>query len=166
MPLYKNTMMTCRHLSCCPWRSEDGKLATSRCHKTRGLSYLHKLLRTVASDMFPNIFILLKIACTIPVTSCECKRSASALHCLQNYMRASQLHEDITWLQIAWLAWHFFMSTTAVKLIWIMQLSCLLSYIHVDLSWSQSASCSTDIGCSETVIRSWSIIFFYNFPTF
>ena len=28
-------------------------------------------------DMFPNIYILLQIACTIPVTSCECERSAS-----------------------------------------------------------------------------------------
>ena len=28
-------------------------------------------------DMFPNIFVLLHIACTIPVTFCECERSAS-----------------------------------------------------------------------------------------
>ncbi|KAG9282540.1 52 kDa repressor of the inhibitor of the protein kinase-like [Astyanax mexicanus] len=29
--------------------------------------------------MYPNIFKLLKIACTLPVTSCECERSASTL---------------------------------------------------------------------------------------
>ena len=29
--------------------------------------------------LFPNISILLQIACTIPVTSCECERSASTL---------------------------------------------------------------------------------------
>ena len=40
-------------------------------------------------DMFPNIYILLQIACTIPVTSCECERSASGLRRLNNYMRVS-----------------------------------------------------------------------------
>ena len=39
--------------------------------------------------LFPNISILLQIACTIPVTPCECKRSASTLRQLNNYMRAS-----------------------------------------------------------------------------
>ena len=38
---------------------------------------------------FPNISVLLQIACTLPVTSCECERSASALRQLNNYMRAS-----------------------------------------------------------------------------
>ena len=41
------------------------------------------------TTMFPNIGVLLKIACTLPVTSCECERSASALRRLINYMRAS-----------------------------------------------------------------------------
>ena len=40
-------------------------------------------------DNFPNISILLQIACTIPVTSCECERSASVMRRLNNYMRAS-----------------------------------------------------------------------------
>ena len=40
-------------------------------------------------DLFPNIRVLLQIACTLPVTSCECERSASALRRLHNYMRAS-----------------------------------------------------------------------------
>lgn len=39
--------------------------------------------------LFPNISILLQIACTIPVTSCECERSASTLRRLNDYMRAS-----------------------------------------------------------------------------
>ncbi|XP_035668943.1 52 kDa repressor of the inhibitor of the protein kinase-like [Branchiostoma floridae] len=41
------------------------------------------------TTMFPNIGVLLKIACTLPVTSCECERSFSALRRLNNYMRAS-----------------------------------------------------------------------------
>ena len=36
------------------------------------------------ADMYPNIFILLKIACTILATSCECEHSASALRRLHN----------------------------------------------------------------------------------
>ena len=40
-------------------------------------------------DMFPNIHVLIKNACTFPVTSYECKRSASALRRLNNYMRAT-----------------------------------------------------------------------------
>ena len=39
--------------------------------------------------MFPNVSVLLQLACTIPVTSCECERSASALRRLHNYMRAT-----------------------------------------------------------------------------
>ena len=39
--------------------------------------------------IFPNISVLLQIACTLPVTSCECERSASALRRLNKYMRAS-----------------------------------------------------------------------------
>ena len=38
---------------------------------------------------FPNIRALLQLACTLPVTSCECERSASTLRRLNNYMRAS-----------------------------------------------------------------------------
>ena len=30
-------------------------------------------------DSFPNVSILLQLACTLPVTSCECERSASVL---------------------------------------------------------------------------------------
>ena len=39
--------------------------------------------------LFPNISVLLQIACTIPVTLCECERIASILRRLNNYMRAS-----------------------------------------------------------------------------
>ena len=48
-----------------------------------------KAIKDCDSDDFPNIFTLLQIACTIPVTSCECERSASVLRRLNNYMRAS-----------------------------------------------------------------------------
>ncbi|KAL9965096.1 hypothetical protein ACROYT_G028845 [Oculina patagonica] len=47
-------------------------------------------------DLFLNISILLKIACTIPVTSCECERSASTLRRLNNYMPASMGKERLS----------------------------------------------------------------------
>ena len=65
--------------------------------KSRYLSMLEKLMPTSPTraieecdtDLSPNIFTLLQIACTIPVTSCECERSPSALRRLHNYLRAS-----------------------------------------------------------------------------
>jgi len=41
------------------------------------------------TSLYPNVSVLLKIACTIPVTSRECERSASTLRRLNNYLRAS-----------------------------------------------------------------------------
>jgi len=38
---------------------------------------------------FPNLAVLLKIACTLPVTSCECERSASVLRRLHSWCRTS-----------------------------------------------------------------------------
>ena len=47
-------------------------------------------------DMFPiNISVLLRLCCTIPATSCECERSASALRRLHTYLRASMTQESI-----------------------------------------------------------------------
>ena len=50
--------------------------------------------------LFPNISVLLQIACTIPVTSCECERSASALRRLNNYMRASMGQSRLSYLAL------------------------------------------------------------------
>lgn len=49
---------------------------------------------------FPNIFVLLKIGCTLPVTSCSCERGASTLKRLRNYMRASMSEERLTGLAL------------------------------------------------------------------
>ena len=45
-----------------------------------------KAIKACEKESFPNVFILLQIACTLPVTSCECERSASALRRLRNFM--------------------------------------------------------------------------------
>ena len=48
-----------------------------------------KAIKECDATNFPNISVLLTIAFTIPVTSCECERSASAFRRLSNYMRKS-----------------------------------------------------------------------------
>ena len=40
---------------------------------------LAKTMKECDQQRFPNLIVLLRIACTLPVTSCECERSASAL---------------------------------------------------------------------------------------
>ena len=49
---------------------------------------------------FPNIAVLLQIACTLPVTSCECERSASALRRLHTWTRASMGQERLSSLAL------------------------------------------------------------------
>ena len=44
-------------------------------------------------DSFPNIYQLLVIACTLPVTSAEAERSFSLLRRLKNYMRSTMSEE-------------------------------------------------------------------------
>ena len=50
--------------------------------------------------LFPNLYILLQIACTLPVTSCECERSASTLRRLRNFMRASMTENRLSSLAL------------------------------------------------------------------
>ena len=45
---------------------------------------------------FPNIFTLLKLFVMLPLTSCSCERSASALRRLNNYMRCSQTEQRLS----------------------------------------------------------------------
>ena len=59
-----------------------------------------KSLKGCEQDSFPNIFILLKIGATIPLTSCECEHSKSALRRLNTYLRASMGQEQLTSLEM------------------------------------------------------------------
>ncbi|XP_071483383.1 52 kDa repressor of the inhibitor of the protein kinase-like [Diadema antillarum] len=49
---------------------------------------------------YPNIFVLLKVACTLPVTSAECERSASVLRRLHHYTRATMGMERLSALAL------------------------------------------------------------------
>lgn len=54
---------------------------------------LSSLLRVTDRTTFPNIYEALKIAATIPVTTCTCERSISALRRLKTYLR-NTMSED------------------------------------------------------------------------
>ena len=49
---------------------------------------------------FHNVGTLLKLICTLPVTSCECERSASTLRRLHTYLRASMSQQRLTSLAL------------------------------------------------------------------
>ena len=46
-------------------------------------------LKAFDPEDFSNLYILLKIAATLPVTSCECKRSINTMRRLNNYLRCT-----------------------------------------------------------------------------
>ena len=47
-----------------------------------------KALVYATESMFPNIHHVLRVMCTVPVTSCECERSISVLRRLKTYLHA------------------------------------------------------------------------------
>lgn len=53
-------------------------------------------LAFASTSMFPNIHHLLRLVCTIPVTSCECERSVSVLRHLKTYLRSSMGQERLS----------------------------------------------------------------------
>ena len=51
-------------------------------------------LKAVSFDGFENIKVILRILGTLPITSCECERTISALRVLKNYQRSTMV-EDV-----------------------------------------------------------------------
>ena len=80
----------------CKWRRER-ELAPKI--DTLGQTLLH-----ADSDYFPNIRTMLVIAATLPVTSCECERSISALRLLKTSLRSTMSQERLNGL--AMLQYH------------------------------------------------------------
>jgi hypothetical protein len=59
-----------------------------------------KALKLCDQENFPNLFVLLKLVATFPVTSCECERSFSTLRRLRSYLRASMSTTRLTSLAL------------------------------------------------------------------
>ena len=66
-----------------------------------------KAIKACDKAAFPNIFILLQIACTLPVTSCECERNASVLRRLRNFMRAGMTELRLSSLALMHIHYEF-----------------------------------------------------------
>ena len=59
-------------------------------------SILAESVKNSDEKRFPNVFVLLKIGCTLPVTSCECEKSFSAMRRLWNLLRWSMKTDRLT----------------------------------------------------------------------
>ena len=57
---------------------------------------LAQTMKQVDKLEYPNIYTLLQIGCTVPVTSCECERSASALKRLHHYNRVCMTQDRLS----------------------------------------------------------------------
>ncbi|XP_046863535.1 52 kDa repressor of the inhibitor of the protein kinase-like [Xenia sp. Carnegie-2017] len=55
-------------------------------------------LRTCNKLAFPNIFTALKILAVVPVTTCECERSVSALRRMKTWLRSTMINERLNGL--------------------------------------------------------------------
>ncbi|XP_065650969.1 52 kDa repressor of the inhibitor of the protein kinase-like [Hydra vulgaris] len=61
---------------------------------------LAKAIKICDENQYPNLFELLKIGCTLPVTSAECERSFSAMRRLGTWLRASMTADRLVSLAI------------------------------------------------------------------
>lgn len=57
-------------------------------------------LKAISFDGFENIKVLLRILGTLPITSCECERSISALRILKDYKRSTMVEERLNGLAL------------------------------------------------------------------
>ena len=57
--------------------------------------------------IFPNVHVLLQIACTLPITSCECECSASVVRRLHNYLRTNMSEERLSSLALLHIHYSF-----------------------------------------------------------
>ena len=74
------------------WKSES--------IKAKELDMPTKTLIFVDKDYFPNIYVLLVISTTLPVTSCECERSISMLKLLKTSLRSTMGNERLNGLAL------------------------------------------------------------------
>ena len=61
---------------------------------------LSEALKLCSPDNLPNVYTLMKLFATLPLSSCSCERSASALRRLNNYLRSTQTAERLTALAL------------------------------------------------------------------
>lgn len=55
-----------------------------------------KSLLVASKNFFPNIHAILRLVCTVPVTSCECERSVSVLRRVKTYLRSTMSQDRLS----------------------------------------------------------------------
>ncbi|KAL4127212.1 hypothetical protein QTP88_011403 [Uroleucon formosanum] len=64
-------------------------------------NYNHIIVKNICKEpTFPNVYKMLQVALTIPVSSATCERSFSSMRCLKNWLRASMEQQRFTDLAI------------------------------------------------------------------
>jgi len=61
---------------------------------------INDLKTTIKKEMFPNIYKMLQVALTLPVSSATCERSFSAMRRIKTWVRTSMHQERFTNLSI------------------------------------------------------------------
>ena len=84
----------------CTKKSLNGKKCISENTQRNEQYHVCKHCRSVTGILFPYIHTLLRIACTLPVTSCECERSCSVLRRLSNYTSSTMGQDRLTSLAL------------------------------------------------------------------
>ena len=87
MPHFILNLVICVNIYIC-FRYED-----TDCKRPQTIA---QSLKECDSLCFPNLKTLMRIVCTLPVTSAHCERSASVLRRLNNYTRASMTQQRLS----------------------------------------------------------------------
>lgn len=61
---------------------------------------LEELRECVHKEVFPNLYILLQIALTLPISSATCERSFSAMKRIRNWLRTTMLQDRFSSLSL------------------------------------------------------------------
>ena len=94
----------------CRWKSKYSTVPADKLPNSPS-----EAIKECDAQLYSNIRILLQIACTLPVTSCECERSASVLWRLMTYMRATMGNERLA--NLALLHTHYDQHTDTDRVI-------------------------------------------------
>ena len=90
-----STLNTELHCWSMKWKRD--KQTSERCNT------VVKTLEKTDPDFFPNIYVLLRIAATHPVTSCACERSISRLRLVKTALRSSMTEERLNGLALLYV---------------------------------------------------------------
>lgn len=74
--------------------------ANFECNFISPLSLLNQIHKLKVDSLFPNLVVILKIICTIPVTVCEAERSFSCLSRIKNEIRTTMSQDRLNNLAI------------------------------------------------------------------